>query len=195
MTGGRRGGAFAFSLAALVACNPSPSPSIGRDGPSGAGTAAVTVAPTAKGAEPASAVSASSAAARERGGGVRVVPAAEESDALSLIRTERLKAKAEGRVLVVYASAAWCEPCRKLKEEIHAGRLDDRLARVTLLSFDADKDTDRLGSAGYKFQFIPYVALPGADGHPADSLEARGKGGGAWRELASKLEEWQGAAR
>ena len=40
------------------------------------------------------------------------------------------------------------------------GRLDDKLAKTTLLVFDADRDTERLASAGYKFQFIPYVGLP-----------------------------------
>lgn len=205
MTRGLRAAARAVAAPALgvlglafVACNPSPTPPIGRDGQGGGAAAATATAAAGTTAAQASggatsATAGGHASARDRG--VRVLPASEESDALSLIRTERLKAKAEGRVLVVYASAAWCEPCRKLKEEIHAGRLDDKLAKVTLLAFDADKDTDRLASAGYKFQFIPYVALPGADGHPAESLEARGKGGGAWRELVGKLEEWQGPAR
>ena len=73
------------------------------------------------------------------GGKIVVLPAAQDSDALSAIRTERLKAKAEGRVLVVYVSATWCDPCKKLKEEIEAGRLDDRYGKTTLLAFDADK--------------------------------------------------------
>lgn len=124
--------------------------------------------------------------------GVRVVVAAAESDALSVVRTERLKAKAEGRVLVVYAGAGWCEPCKRFKHAIQTGALDDKLAKTTLLVFDADRDTERLASAGYTFQFIPYVALPGADGHPSDTQEARAKGSDAWRELLGKLEVWQG---
>ena len=63
-----------------------------------------------------------------------------------------------------------------------------KLAKTTLLVFDADRDTDRLGAAGYKFQYIPYVAVPGADGHPTDSAEARAKGSESWRELIAKLE-------
>jgi thiol-disulfide isomerase/thioredoxin len=123
--------------------------------------------------------------------GVRVVVAPQDADALSVVRTERLRAKAEGRVLVVYAGAGWCEPCKRFKNAIQTGSLDDKLAKTTLLVFDADRDTDRLAAAGYRFQFIPYVAVPGADGHPTDSIEARAKGSESWRELIAKLETWQ----
>jgi thiol-disulfide isomerase/thioredoxin len=122
---------------------------------------------------------------------VRLVAAAQDTDALSQIRTMRLEAKKDGRVLVVYVSASWCEPCRKFKDEIHSGRLDERLAKTTLLAFDADRDGDRLGGLGYSFKFIPFIALPGPDGRPTDSQEARGKGGQAWKELLGKLDDWQ----
>ena len=122
---------------------------------------------------------------------VHMLEAAEDSDALSLVRSKRLEAKAQGRVLVVYVSATWCEPCKRLKAELESGRLDERLANVTLLAFDADRDGDRLGAAGYSYRFVPFVALPGADGHPVDSQQATGKGGEAWRELLGKLDAWQ----
>ena len=51
--------------------------------------------------------------------------------------------------------------------------------------------TDRLGSAGYTFKFVPFVALPGADGRPAETQEAKGKGESAWKELLGKLDVWQ----
>ena len=147
-------------------------------------------------AKPVAAVSAGMEApvtdvAREAGAGVRIVTAGQDSDALSVIRTERLRAKADGRVLVVYAGAGWCEPCKRFKHAIQTGALDDKLAKTTLLVFDADRDTERLASAGYTFQYIPYVGLPGADGHPTDTAEARAKGGDSWRELIAKLETWQ----
>jgi thiol-disulfide isomerase/thioredoxin len=166
------------ALAVLVGCNPSSSPR-----PSAGAESSATPAPkvTAATTEEASASR----------GKLQVLAATADSDALSAIRTERLKAKAEGRVLVVYVSATWCEPCKRLKEEIAAGRLDDRLGKTTLLAFDADKDVDRLRSAGYSFEFVPFVALPGADGHPADTQQATGKGGSAWRELLDKLDAWQ----
>lgn len=165
-----------FFALALLACNPTPKEAAKAE-PSGA---VVTAAASTGAATPA-----------KTGGRIQVVQAAQDSDALSAIRTERLKAKADGRVLVVYVSATWCEPCKKLKEEIEAGRLDDRYGKTTLLAFDADKDLDRLGAAGYTFKFVPYVALPGADGKPADAQEATGKGKEAWKELLGKLDAWQ----
>ncbi len=131
--------------------------------------------------------------AKPAGGRLESVEAASDTDALSLVRTKRLEAKAAGRVLVVYVSATWCEPCKRLKSEIAAGRLDARLGKTTLLAFDADRDGDRLAAAGYAFTFVPFVALPGPDGRPAESQQATGKGGEAWRELLAKLDAWQAA--
>jgi thiol-disulfide isomerase/thioredoxin len=173
----------------LVAC--SRSSAITQDAPttpSGAKPVSSAAGTGAQSAEPA--VEARTADA-SREPAVRVVVAGQDSDALSVVRTERLRAKAEGRVLVVYAGAGWCEPCKRFKHAIQTGALDDKLSKTTLLVFDADRDTERLASAGYRFQFIPYVGLPGADGHPTDSAEARAKGSESWRELIAKLETWQ----
>ena len=178
------------SLVAVLACNPSPK--INQDAPTTPTSGAVTTPAGTTASTPlASASTPRVADGAPRDAGVRVVVASQDTDALSLVRTERLKAKAEGRVLIVYAGATWCEPCKRFKEEVHTGRLDEKLPKMTLLAFDADRDTDRLAAAGYRFQFIPFVALPGADGHPTDTQEARGKGSNAWRELIAKLETWQ----
>lgn len=183
--------ACALSVALLTACNPSPK--INQDAPTTPTSAVATTSTTAATRSVAQVPSADppDAAPPQRETGVRVVVASADTDALSLVRTERLKAKAEGRVLVVYAGATWCEPCKRFKEEVHTGHLDDKLPKMTLLAFDADRDTDRLAAAGYRFSFIPFVALPGADGHPVDTQEARGKGSNSWRELLAKLEAWQ----
>lgn len=122
-----------------------------------------------------------------------VVPAQADSDAVSAIRTARLQAKADGRVLVVFVSATWCPPCKRMKSEIAAGKLDTRLGKITLLEFDADRDEARLRSAGYTFKFVPFVALPAPDGSPADSQQATGEGDSAWKELLGKLDAWQAA--
>ena len=60
-----------------------------------------------------------------------------------------------------------------------------------MLAFDVDRDGERLAAAGYHFRFVPFVALPGADGHPADSAQAVGKGSEAWQELLTTLDGWQ----
>jgi hypothetical protein len=175
--------ALVASVLALAACNPSTTKGgITSDGP--------TVSPTAVSSAVAPAASATPDATAA-GGHVKVVEATQDSDALTLIRTRRLEAKAESRVLVVYVGATWCEPCKRFKAEVQSGRLDDRLGKVTLLAFDADKDGDRLGASGYTYKFVPFVALPASDGRPADTQEATGKGGQAWRELLGKLDTWQ----
>lgn len=138
---------------------------------------------------PATSVSGTSGSPR-----VKIEVAPDDVDALSYVRTKRLEAKAEGRTLVVYAGAGWCPPCKQFRAELAQGRLDADLAKVTLLVFDVDKDGDRLGSAGYTFSFIPYVALPGPDGKPKDSAQATGKGADAWRALLGKLAGWQADA-
>lgn len=175
---------------AVFACNPTSKEPAKVDPSASAGTH-VTSTTTSTTTNTSTNTSTTTPPTAATGGKVRLVPAPQDSDALSSIRTERLRAKAEGRVLVVYVSATWCEPCKKLKEEIDAGRLDERLGKTTLLAFDADKDIDRLGSAGYTFKFVPYVALPGADGRAAETQEATGKGANAWRELLGKLDSWQ----
>lgn len=174
----------------VAACNDPPRPAIVQDSSAAATTtaAATAVEPSTK----------SSGAAPERdvkGASLKVVNAAQDSDALSQIRTKRLEAKAEGRVLVVYVGATWCEPCKKMKEEIESGRLDARLGKTTFLAFDADKDQDRLGGAGYTFKFVPYVALPGPDGRPAEAAEAKGKGAYAYREILGTIEGWQSTVK
>jgi thiol-disulfide isomerase/thioredoxin len=178
---------------AMVACN-SPSTRTSQDAPS-APSAAPPVSTAATVTSAPSAAPPVSTPDRNAENGVRVVVPGQETDALSVIRTERLKAKAEGRVLVVYAGAGWCEPCKRFKNAVHSGILDATLAKTTLLTFDADRDTERLASAGYTFRFIPYVALPGADGHPSEFVEARSKGSEAWRDLLGKLEAWQRGPR
>ena len=122
---------------------------------------------------------------------LRVIEADAEEGAASLIRTKRLEAKAEGRTLVVFVSATWCEPCKRFKAEIASGRLDARLGKTTLLAFDADRDGDRLGAAGYTFRFVPFVALPAANGSPAERFEAAGDGSEVWRPILTTLDRWQ----
>lgn len=177
-------------LASVGACNPSPK--VTQDAPTT--PTSVSTGPSASTSTSTSAMTAASASeadAAQPESGVRIVVAAQDGDALSLIRTERLRAKAEGRVLVVYAGAEWCAPCKRFKNVVRAGSLDEKLPKTTLLVFDADRDTDRLAAAGYRVEFIPYAALPGADGHPTDTVEARAKGSESWRVLIAKLEVWQ----
>lgn len=173
---------FACLVAATAACSKPPT--------GGATTDAVAPV-TPRAAASSSTVLAEAVASASPAQRLVLEEAAQDTDALSLIRTKRLQAKADGRVLVVYVGATWCAPCKRFKAEVESGRLDARLGNTTLLAFDADRDAARLAAAGYSFQFVPFVALPGADGRPADTKQATRNGGDAWRELLGKLEAWQ----
>ena len=174
---------------AFLGCNDPPRPAIVQDSSATTGSAPVGSTATTTAAPP------TAQPHKAADGALKVVQAAQDSDALSLIRTKRLEAKAEGRVLVVYVGATWCDPCKKMKAEMEAGRLDARLGKTTFLAFDADKDQDRLASVGYTFKFIPYVALPGADGRPTETAEARGKGADAYKEILGTIEGWQSSVK
>lgn len=188
----------AVLVAEALACNNARSSvPIGREAASAAPAPVATNGrvPTAASVPNESATTTASAPTPRSENGVRIVVAADDVGAQALIRTERLRAKREGRVLIVYVGATWCAPCRQFKEAVAAGRLDEQLAGVTLLAFDADRDAERLASAGYTFRFIPAVALPGSDGRASQSRQAEGHGGGAWRELVASLVEWRDRER
>lgn len=99
--------------------------------------------------------------------GVRIVHAP-SGEVTSVVKSEREKAKSDGRDLVVYVGATWCEPCKHFHKAAQAGLLDTDFPNLTLLEFDLDDDRDRLTSAGYVSQYIPLFAMPGADGRASD---------------------------
>lgn len=120
--------------------------------------------------------------------GVRIVHAAAGSDAAKVVREERERAKADGRALVVYVGARWCEPCQYFHKAAAKGDLDGEFPDLTLLEFDLDEDRDRLTAAGYVGQFIPLFAMPAADGRAsAKKFEGSVKGEGAVANIAPRL--------
>jgi len=153
-------------------------------------SAAATAKPSASAAPGAPA--ATSAAAAPAGPlvlarGVRIVHA-RSGDAAAVVRDERDRAKADGRDLVVYVGATWCEPCQHFHKAAQAGALDGEFPDLTLLEFDLDVDRDRLTAAGYVSQFIPLFAMPAADGRASDrKFEGSVKGDGAVANIAPRL--------
>jgi thiol-disulfide isomerase/thioredoxin len=100
--------------------------------------------------------------------GPRFITVPTDADVLSAIRTETQRAKKEGRVALVYLGATWCPPCRRLHDAIESGAGNAKLANVTLLAFDVDRDGDRLDALGYKSKYIPFFAVPRPDGRASD---------------------------
>lgn len=120
--------------------------------------------------------------------GVRMVHAAAGSDAAQVVREERQRAKSDGRDLVVYVGAKWCEPCQAFHKAAAKGDLDGEFPDLTLLEFDLDEDRDRLATAGYVSQYIPLFVMPGADGRASDKkFEGSVKGDGAVANIAPRL--------
>ena len=120
--------------------------------------------------------------------GVRIVRAAAGPDASRLIRDERDRAKGDGRDLVVYVGAKWCEPCQYFHKAALKGDLDGDFPELTILESDLDEDRDRLAAAGYVGEFIPLFAMPAADGRASDrKFEGSVKGNGAVANIAPRL--------
>ncbi len=189
--------AFAFAFAsnvALVGCArenerteklvPDPRP------PPVASTVTTTTPPT-PGSSPMPLASAPPAdASRE---GLRFVTPPDDLELSAFLRSERLKQKAQGRLLVVYVGAPWCPPCKRFHAAASEGRLDAQSGRLTLVALDADRDTERLASLGYVFKNIPYFAIVGQSGRPTESHAVIDVKASAQDEIATTLSGWQRA--
>ena len=173
--------ASAFAMASAFAfcgCSKPEEPIRAAQDPSAVATTTASAAPSAKAAVAVK---------------LRVIKPPADAELASFLRTERLRAKGESRVLVVYAGAKWCDPCKHFHALLDAGRLDATLSRTTLVELDVDQDTERLSAAGYKYRFVPYFALAGADGHPEKEMQVTGKDVGD--DTIEQLVAWQDAAR
>jgi len=119
---------------------------------------------------------------------VEIVPAPADGDLKAAVQREVSRAKAEGRDLIVYVGAVWCEPCQRFHKAAAAGELDAAFPTLRLMELDLDRDRDRLDAAGYKSKMIPLFAWPRADGMGSgQQVEGSIKGPGAVDEITPKL--------
>jgi len=118
-----------------------------------------------------------------------VKASAQGSAITEVVLASQERAKAEGRQLVVYVGASWCEPCQLFHEAVEAGKLDGELAGVRFLEFDADADRAELTAGGYGGRLIPRFALPGPDGRGDETkaIEGGTKGDGAVDQIVRRL--------
>jgi len=113
---------------------------------------------------------------------------APSGEAKAVVAKARGEADAQGRTLVVYVGATWCEPCQVFHHAVEEGRLDDALVNVRFLEFDADADGERLGAAGYGGRYIPRFVVPQEDGGPSDlATEGAVKGQAATEHIMARL--------
>jgi hypothetical protein len=161
---------FAVAAAGGVACRSQ------ADAATSAASASTEVSTSAHGAQPA--------------GKLQVVAAPAQGTAESVVQATLASARAEGRTLVVYVGATWCEPCQHFHQAAERGDLDAAFPRMTLLTFDLDRDRERLAAAGYVSKYIPLFALPGPDGAASGKqIEGGIKGDGAVGNISSRLTE------
>ena len=105
-----------------------------------------------------------------------------------VVSAQRLAAK-EGRRIVVYVGATWCEPCKYFLESVKTGSLPAHFADLRFLKFDNDTDEQRLEAAGYGGQMIPRFVIPAADGAGTHKrFEGSTKGPQAMDNIVPRLE-------
>jgi len=115
---------------------------------------------------------------------------APEGDVVEVVRAQLDRAKTDGRKLLVYVGATWCEPCQRFHKTAESGTLDAKLPPIRFLEFDADHDGERLETAGYRSKYIPLFAVPNADGSPSGrQIEGSIKGPGSPDEITPRLLE------
>jgi hypothetical protein len=111
-------------------------------------------------------------------------------DVDAVVRQALASATSRRRRVVVYVGATWCEPCQRFHRAAQNGELDSQFPDLDILVFDADRDGERLGAAGYTWKkYIPLFALPGDDGRASGKqFEGGIKGEGAVSYLVPRLQ-------
>ena len=106
------------------------------------------------------------------------------------IAQEYARAEHDGKRLVVYIGATWCEPCQQFHAAAAAGKLDAVFgSSLRLLVFDNDRDAEALDAAGYRSQLIPLFVLPRPDGRSSGKqIEGSIKGADAVKQISPRLE-------
>jgi thiol-disulfide isomerase/thioredoxin len=118
---------------------------------------------------------------------------APEGDVDKVVREAMAREAKEGRKVLVYVGATWCEPCKRFHAAANRGELDKAFPDLTLLEFDADRDGERLVTATYDTRLIPYFGKPGADGRgTGEHIEGSVKGDGAVGEITPRLQKLLG---
>lgn len=106
------------------------------------------------------------------------------------VAQSRSEAIRDGRRLVVYVGAVWCEPCEFFLKALKAGGLPPSLADLRFLKFDHDADEQRLLEAGYGGEMIPRFVRPDALGRATvRRFEGSVKGPAAMENIVPRLEK------
>jgi thiol-disulfide isomerase/thioredoxin len=119
---------------------------------------------------------------------VEIIAASASGDVQEIVQRERSRARADGRPLLVYVGASWCEPCQRFHHAAQEGQVDALFPGLRLIEFDLDRDRDRLEKAGYTSKMIPLFAVPREDGTASGKqIEGSIKGPGAVAQITPRL--------
>jgi hypothetical protein len=120
--------------------------------------------------------------------GIRFEHAAAGDDVNAIVKAAREGAVANGRDLVVYVGAKWCEPCQRFHHAAERGELDGDFPNLTILDFDVDEDRERLVTAGFESKLLPFFIVPDANGRATEKrFEGSVKGDRAVSNIAPRL--------
>lgn len=111
-----------------------------------------------------------------------------------VFKRELARARADGRDLVVYVGATWCEPCKYFHDAVTRGELDAAFPTLRLLELDLDRDGRRLTVAGCQSAMIPLFAALTDEGtcDPSRRVFGSVKGPGAVDNLVPRLKAMLG---
>lgn len=111
-----------------------------------------------------------------------------DGDPRSIVLAARDKAEAEGRILMIYVGAPWCEPCTRFHDALVAGKLDDELAGLRFLEIDHDANLEMLRALRCNSKMIPLFSVPDAVGFCSGvRVEGGIKGEGAVPDLVPQI--------
>ena len=132
--------------------------------------------------DPVASASPGTASATNKPTGARpelVHPPAGTTDLGAFIRSEVARGQRDGRKVVVYVGASWCDPCVRFKAAIED---------VRFVVTDLDTDGPALASAGCASTMVPLFARANADGTCSSKRTEGGiKGDGAVAFMLPRL--------
>lgn len=87
-------------------------------------------------------------------------------DGHAWVRDEVSKAARDGRKVLIYVGAPWCDPCVRFHDSVVTGQLDQELPSVRLLELDHDEHEALLAPSDLdcQSQLIPLFARPTPEG-------------------------------
>lgn len=174
-------GTLLAATLALAACNSAPSPTASSAAPSSEQPPSAPATAPSPAPKPASPVVVT---------GPRIEwVAAPDGDLPQIVQRESERAEKDGRTLLVYVGATWCEPCQRFHEAAEKNQIEGDLPPLRMLELDLDRDGERLAAAGYGSRLIPLFAAPGPDGRGTGvRIEGSVKGSGAVSNIVPRLQ-------